>query len=255
VILKPDQLRDKLFGPEIVPAWGLVLGSGFDGWQDHLSGIQSVPFEDVEGVQGPTVFGHGGCFTGGFLEKVPVAVCSGRLHLYEGLTAWQVTAPVRVLAEMGVSSMLLTTAVGAVSSLVSPGDVVTVVDQINLTGEDPNEGTGQFPDASALYDQSYVKFLQRSGLGKGVLAGVRGPSYESPAEVRALESIGADMVCMSTVLEALTLAGCAVRCAAVAVVANRAGCKGTTHKEVVKKVRRVASGTWKAAGKLIVSGR
>jgi purine-nucleoside phosphorylase len=253
-ILRPDQLREKLFGPEIVPKWGLVLGSGFNIWQGNLSETMSVPFDEVDGVENSTVYGHIGCFSGGFLDKIPVVVSSGRLHLYEGYTAEQVTAPTRVLVEMGVSSVLLTTAVGAVSNRVSPGEAVAVIDQINLTAEDPHAGSGRFTEASTLYDRVYIDVLLSRGLGKGVLAGVRGPTYESPAEVRALRILGADMVCMSTVLEVLTLAAYGIRCAALAVVANRAGTAGTDHEDIVKEVQKAASKVWKTVGGLIDSG-
>jgi purine-nucleoside phosphorylase len=251
--MKPVQLRNRLFDPKVVPSWGLVLGSGFGSWLDHLSDVRTVPFGELEGISSPTVYGHTGFFAGGFLGDVPVAVCSGRLHLYEGLNARQVTAPVGALVEMGVSSVLLTTAVGAVSRSFSAGESVIIVDQINLTGADPHEGTTRFPDASALYDPSYIGMLAGSGLKKGILTGVRGPSYETPAEVRALKALGTDIVCMSTVLEALFLAGSGVRCAAVAVVANRAGAGGVVHEDVVRKVESEAGGTWEAVRGLILS--
>jgi purine-nucleoside phosphorylase len=250
--MRPSQLRGTLFDPGITPVWGLVLGSGFGGWLEKLRDVRTVPYKEVKGIDSPTVLGHKGFFAGGHLESVPVAVCSGRLHLYEGFSARQVTSPVGVLVEMGVSSVLLTTAVGAVSGSASAGESMAVVDQINLTGTDPHEGTGRFPDASVLYDPSHLDLLTRNGLNKGILAGVRGPSYETPAEVRALEALGADIVCMSTVLEALALAGTGVRCAAVAHVANRAGIGGTVHDKVVKKVESEAYRAWKAVRELIL---
>jgi purine-nucleoside phosphorylase len=251
--MKPAQLRDRLFDPGVVPVWGLVLGSGFGGWLNNLLEVRTVPFREVEDIGSPTVPGHAGFFAGGYLENVPVAVCSGRLHLYEGFKARQVTAPLGLLVEMGVASVLLTTAVGAVSSTVSTGESIAVADQINLTGADPHQGTGRFQDASALYDPSYLGLLAREGLKKGILAGVKGPSYETPAEVRALEVIGADIVCMSTVLEALVLAGSGVRCAAVAFVANRAGTGGTGHGKVLEKAGSGTDKAWEAVRGLILT--
>jgi purine-nucleoside phosphorylase len=251
--VKPYELRSRLFDPKVVPVWGLVLGSGFGGWLDNLREVRTVPFGNVEGISRPTVFGHTGYFAGGYLDNIPVAVCSGRLHLYEGLSARQVTAPVSTLVAMGISSVLLTTAVGAVSDSVSTGEPIVVVDQINLTGTDPHEGTATFPDASILYDPSHIDLLARKGLKKGILAGVRGPSYETPAEVRALKTLGADVVCMSTVLEALVLAGSGVKCAALAIAANRAGVAGTVHEEVVQRVGSKADETWETIRELILS--
>ena len=253
--MKLHELKARLFAPDtahVSPVWGFVLGSGFGGWLNNLREARKVPFAQVESIRRPTVSGHMGYFVGGYIEDVPVAVCSGRLHLYEGLNARQVTAPVRALVEMGVSSVLLTAAVGVVSNAMEVGDLVVVTDQINLTGEDPHEGMGKFPDVSALYDLSYVDFLVENGFKKGTLAGVRGPSYETPAEVRALKILGADIVCMSTVLEVLALAGSGVRCVAATIAANRAGTPGTVHEDVVKTVESKTEEKWEIIRKLIL---
>ena len=253
-----EELRGKLFGSgtesDSGPEWGIVLGSGFDVWLDHLSPGKSVPFGDVNGLPPASVPGHGGYFVAGSVGEKPVAIAVGRLHLYEGLTAAQTVEPARVLRSMGASGVLLTTAVGSVNQNLASGDGIVITDQINLTGEDPHMGTIRFPDVSGLYDHDYVRFLSTKGLKQGVLAGVRGPSYETPAEVRALESLGADVVCMSTVLETLALAETGARCVGVAVVANRAGSPGITHDDVLRVVRRSAESLWQPVSDLIVSG-
>lgn len=248
-----EELREKLFGSGPGPEWGLVLGSGFDVWLDHLSPGEGVSFGAIDGLSPASVPGHGGYFTAGSVGGKLVVIAVGRLHLYEGLTAAQTVEPARVLGSMGASGVLLTTAVGSVNQGLASGDGVVISDQINLTGEDPHTGTARFPDASSLYYPGYVRILREKGLIQGVLAGVRGPSYETPAEVKVLATMGADIVCMSTVLEALALAGTGLRCAGVAVVANRAGTPGITHDDVMGVVRRSAESLWQAVSTLIAS--
>jgi purine-nucleoside phosphorylase len=249
-----EELQTKLFGSGPRPEWGFVLGSGFDVWLEHLSTGERVSFGDVDGLSATSVSGHEGYFTAASIGGKPVVIAVGRLHLYEGLTAAQAIEPVRILRSMGASGVLLTTAVGSVNQNLVSGEGVVITDQINLTGADPNEGTARFPDVSGLYDPACVRFLSDQGLRRGVLAGVRGPSCETPAEVRALEALGADIVCMSTVLEALALAGTGTRCVGVAVVGNRAGCPGITHDDVLRVVRRSAQNVWQAVSALIASG-
>lgn len=252
--MRPRELRKRLFGSGPGPEWGIVLGSGFDPWLDRLSPGEAIPFESVTGLVPANVPGHGGFFAAGSVGETPVVIAAGRLHLYEGLDVNQVVGPVKAFLSQGISSLLLTTAVGSLGKQLEPGDGVVVTDQINLTGEDPHKGSGGFPDVSRLYDTGYINFLEKRGLKRGVLAGVRGPSYETPAEARALMAMGADAVCMSTVLEALTLAGTGIRCAALAVVANRAGEPGTSHEDVLAKVRKWAGRHWPVVEGLIDAG-
>ena len=249
-----EELREHLFGSGPCPEWGIVLGSGFDVWLKKLSPGEAVPFQDVDGVCASKVSGHGGYFTSGTIGGKPAAISAGRLHLYEGLTDSQVAEPVNVLRSMGVTSIMLTSAVGSVGRSFRPGDAVVIEDQINLTGEDPHTGAGRFVDASSLYDPLYVGLLYERGLKKGVLAGVRGPSFETPAEARFLEISGADVVCMSTVLEALVLAGTGVKCAGIVVVANKAGNREVTHEAVLDVVRRSAEALWEVVLDVIIHG-
>jgi purine-nucleoside phosphorylase len=210
-----------------------------------------VPFQEVKGIPGSTVEGHPGFFTSTVIEGVPVIIAAGRLHLYEGLDPREVVAPVEVLAETRIGSCLLTCAAGAVTDVADPGETVAICDQLNLTGTDPAKGTGRFPDASALYDRQYLDVLKGCGLVSGVLAGVRGPSYETPAEARALRAMGADLVCMSIVLETLELAKNGVRVAALAAVANHAGTPGTSHRKVLEEVSKAVDASWGTATKLL----
>jgi len=249
----PEQLKQRLLPSGVNPEWGIVLGSGFDVWLEQLSPGERVPFGDVDDLHTASVPGHDGYFTAGFVGRKPVAIAAGRLHLYEGLTAVQAVDPVRVLKSLGVEGVLFTTAVGSVKQGLAPGDGIVITDQINLTGEDPHAGKARFPDVSNLYDDRCVNFLNDKGFKKGILAGVRGPSYETPAEARALETMGADVVCMSTVLEVLALAETGTRCVGVAVVANRAGSPGVTHDDVLNVVRRSAQNLWQTVSALIAS--
>jgi len=248
------ELKRKLFPSGQDPEWAIVLGSGFDVWIDHIATGEKVPFHHVDGLSGVSVRGHGGYFTAGRVSGKPVVVAGGRLHLYEGRTAAQVVGPVRTLIGMGITGAVLSTAVGAVNAGLTPGDRVVITDQLNLTLEDPHSGSGGFPDMSRIYDKGCIDFLRDRGFKPGILAGIRGPSYETPAEVRALGVLGADVVCMSTVLEAMVLKSSGIRCAGVAVVANRAGSPGVTHEEVLKTVRMSADQCWPAIAALMVSG-
>lgn len=234
--LSGARLREILYPDDTRPRWGIVLGSGFARWAQKAPISGSVPYEHVKNLRSATVAGHSGEFRGASVSGVPVVFAVGRLHLYEGHSVEEMTMPIRIMTAMGVESLLFTTAVGGIDPALKPGDAVAVSDQINLTGEDPHTATGRFPDTSALFDPDYLSFLAGKGLKRRVLVGVRGPSYETPAEVRALRALGADVVCMSTVLEVLAAAGAGVRVACVAVVANSAGEHGTTHTSVVETV-------------------
>ncbi|UCF30901.1 MAG: purine-nucleoside phosphorylase [bacterium] len=252
--LSPEELAGELFPEGDRPSWGLVLGSGFSAWAGRLTRTGQVPYSRVGRLGRPGTKGHPGVFVGGKAAGVPVVAATGRLHLYEGLTVDEVVRPVRIMAAMGVTSILFTTAVGGLDPGLEEGSAVTVSDHINLTGEDPHRGTGMFHDASSLYDPDYLSFLQGEGVRAGVLAGVRGPTYETPAEAGALRGLGADIVCMSTVLEVLTAAGAGLRSACLAVVGNRAGARGVDHEAVVENISRAAGMLWPAAERLIRYG-
>lgn len=252
-LLCDKDLNKALFGrQDEKPDWAWVLGSGFAGWAAKLADPVSVPFGEVEGMALPTVQGHEGRFVGGTLGRVKVVAAVGRLHLYEGRTASEVVQPVRLMARMGAGSLLLTTAVGALAPGLTEGALVSISDQINLSGHDPATATGVFPQASSLYDPGFVHRLHDLGLAPAVLAGLRGPSYETPAEVRALRALGADVVCMSTVLEALAAATLGMRTAGVAAVANRAGAHGLNHAAVLETVSGAAGRGWPVVEALIL---
>ena len=233
---------------EIRPVVGLVLGSGLGALADRLEGAVSIPYVEIPEFPAPSVAGHAGRLVVGALGGVPVAAMQGRVHAYEGWSAEDLTFGVRLLAATGVRALLLTNATGAVNPGLAPGDLVRITDQLNLTGLNPLTGRNderigpRFPDMSQPYDPQLGALLDASAarlgipLGTGVYAGVAGPSYETPAEIRMLRILGADLVGMSTVLEVIAARHAGIRVAAVSLVTNlAAGLAGKplSHAEVL----------------------
>jgi len=219
---------------EVRPVVGLVLGSGLGALADRLEGAVSIPYEEIPEFPAASVAGHAGRLVVGTLGGVPVAAMQGRVHAYEGWSAGDLTFGVRLLAATGVRALLVTNAAGAVNPGLAPGDLVRITDQLNLTGLNPLTGPNderigpRFPDMSQPYDPQLGALLDASaarlgiGLGTGVYAGVSGPSYETPAEIRMLRTLGADLVGMSTVLEVIAARHAGIRVAAVSLVTNLA---------------------------------
>jgi purine-nucleoside phosphorylase len=210
-----------------------VLGSGLSGLADELEARLSIPYRDIPGFPPPTVTGHAGTLHIGALEGVPVICLAGRVHLYEGHPASSVVFGVRVLAELGCPAVLLTNAAGGITSEVSPGDLMLIQDHLNLTGHNPlaadHDGRGpRFVDMSCAYDRALRELARRGArelglrLDQGIYAGLLGPSYETPAEVRMLAALGANAVGMSTVCEVIALRQLGVRVGAISVITNYA---------------------------------
>jgi purine-nucleoside phosphorylase len=233
---------------ELRPVVGMVLGSGLGALADRLGGAVSIPYEEIPEFPAVSVAGHAGRLVVGTLGGVPVAAMQGRVHAYEGWSAEDLTFGVRLLAATGVRALLLTNAAGAVNPGLAPGDLVRITDQLNLTGLNPLTGRNderigpRFPDMSQPYDPQLGALLDASAarlgipLGTGVYAGVAGPSYETPAEIRMLRILGADLVGMSTVLEVIAARHAGIRVAAVSLVTNlAAGLAGKplSHAEVL----------------------
>jgi purine-nucleoside phosphorylase len=231
------------------PVVGVVLGSGLGALADRIEGRVVIPYEEIPEFPAPTVTGHAGRLVVGKLGATPVAVLQGRSHLYEGASASTVAFGVRLLAWFGVRSLLLTNAAGAVNPALSPGELVRITDHLNLTGANPLTGPNderlgtRFPDMGEPYDARLGARLdacaarQGVGLGQGIYAGLAGPSYETPAEVRMLRTLGADLVGMSTVLEVIAARHAGVRVAAISVVTNLAAGlseQALSHEEVLR---------------------
>jgi purine-nucleoside phosphorylase len=219
---------------ELRPVVGVVLGSGLGALADRLEGAISIPYLEIPEFPAVSVAGHPGRLVLGKLGGVPVAAMQGRVHAYEGWSAEDIVFGVRLLAVTGVRALLVTNAAGAVNPALAPGDLVRITDQLNLTGLNPLTGPNderlgpRFPDMSQPYDPQLGAILDGSaarlgvGLGTGVYAGVAGPSYETPAEIRMLRTLGADLVGMSTVLEVIAARHAGIRVAAVSLVTNLA---------------------------------
>lgn len=186
---------------------GIVLGSGLGPLADAVAVNREVPFSEA-GLPASSVPGHAGKFVFGDLSGTPVVLMKGRVHLYEGHSARAVTTGVRWMAEQGVKRLILTNAAGTLNPDFKPGTWMMLSDHLNLTGTSPLEGA-DFIDMSTAYDPQwrarFREIASSSGitLHEGVYAGLRGPQYETPAEIRMLRTLGADAVGMSTVLETI----------------------------------------------------
>jgi len=188
---------------------GIVLGSGLGPLVDSCEVRGSVPFPEVPGLPASSVPGHAGRFVLAELAGVPLLIAQGRVHLYEGFTARQVTANVRLMAQAGVSALILTNAAGSLNPAFPPGEWMMLSDHLNLTGTSPLLGGPNFVDLSAAYSPAirtrFREAADRLGipLHEGVYASTLGPQYETPAEIRLFRTLGADAIGMSTVLETI----------------------------------------------------
>ena len=237
------------------PAVGLVLGSGLGAFAQSLADRMAIPYAEIPHFPVSTgVVGHAGELVLGTVGKTPVAVLSGRVHFYEGRPMSDVVFPARVLARLGVRSVLLTNAAGGVRLSFRPGDLMLMTDHINGFGTNPLIGINdddlgpRFPDMSTVYDPAVRKVLQaaaaklRIPLKSGVYLGLTGPSYETPAEIRAFRKWGADAVGMSTIPEAIALRHAGVRVAGISTITNMAAGilkKPLIHTEVLETTKRV----------------
>jgi len=236
------------------PKIGLVLGSGLGAFADELSDATRVPYANIPGFPRSTAIGHAGQMVIGKTAGIPVAVMQGRVHLYEGYSAQEVAFPMRVFGRMGIRAVVLTNAAGGINLEYNQGALVVITDHINLQGANPLTGPNddrfgpRFPDMSQAYFKPYREIALQSArnLGttiyQGVYAGLLGPSYETPAEIRYLRTIGADLVGMSTVLEAIAARHMGIKVLAISCVTNMAAGildQPLDHKEVLETGERV----------------
>jgi len=219
---------------DLIPAVGVVLGSGLGAWADGLGAATRVPYADVPHLARSSVAGHAGNLCVGRARGVPVACLQGRVHLYEGLEPERVVFGVRLLARLGCRAVVLTNAAGGLDPAAAPGDFMLITDHLNLMGKNPlagpNEGAlgPRFPDMTAVYDAELSELAREAAretgvaLHEGVYAGLLGPTYETPAEIRMLRTLGAAAVGMSTVPEVIALRHMGVRTAAISCITNLA---------------------------------
>jgi len=244
------------------PTIALVLGSGLGGLAEQVGDGVRIPYKEIPGFHVPTVEGHRGELVIGKLGGKTVLVQSGRFHMYEGYSAVDNVLPIRVFGALGIKSIILTNAAGGVRRTFQAGSVMLISDHLNLTGRNPLigpvvPGDERFPDMSEAYDAEYrntARAIARKlgiPLEEGVYAGLLGPNYETPAEVRMLERLGADAVGMSTVAEVIAARARGMRCLGFSLVTNPgAGISPTplNHKEVMETAARAG----KELGRLIV---
>jgi purine-nucleoside phosphorylase len=234
------------------PNVAIILGSGLNGLADSVQKADVIPFGDLPHFPVSTVHGHAGRLVIGELEGQIVFVMQGRIHFYEGYSMNQVTLPIRVMQRLGIKNLIVTNAAGGVNPEFQPGDVMLITDNLNLMGMmganplfGPNidELGTRFPDMSQAYDRELADLTRRVAresnltLREGVYAGLSGPSFESPADLRFLRQAGADAVGMSTVPEVIVARHGGMRALGLSGISNKANLDGstvTTHEEVIE---------------------
>ena len=239
----------------VLPEIGVVLGSGLGSFTDEVEDSTVIPYADIPHWPASTAVGHAGKLVVGRVAGRTVAVLAGRAHLYEGYSPAQSTFATRVLAALGVHSVILTNAAGGINPTYQPGDLVLITDHLNLQGGNPltgpnNDAWGpRFPGMTFAYTPAYqaVALAAAQQLGytmpTGVYAGLLGPSYETPAEIRYLRTIGADLVGMSTVAEVIVAAHMRMKVLAFSCVTNMAAGmmnQELNHEEVLETGRQQA---------------
>lgn len=236
------------------PQIAVVLGSGLGAFANDLSDSARIPYGKIPGFARSTAVGHAGRLVIGKAGAVPVAAMQGRVHLYEGYSTQEAAFPMRVLGRMGVRAAILTNAAGGINRDYKQGALVVIRDHINLQGANPLTGANderfgpRFPDMTEAYSKEYRKIAlaeaQRLGIEthEGVYAALAGPSYETPAEIRYLRTIGADLAGMSTVPEAIVARHIGIRVLGISCVTNMAAGvldQPLSHAEVLETAERV----------------
>jgi purine-nucleoside phosphorylase len=244
-ILSKTKLRPKV---------ALVLGSGLGAFAEDFAGSTRITYEKIPHFPRATIEGHAGCLVIGKVDEVPVAAMQGRVHFYEGYSAKEVAFPMRVFGRLGIRAAILTNAAGAINRDFNQGALVVIRDHINLQGTNPLIGPNEdrfgprFPDMTQAYWKPYqqIVFAEANRLGieihDGVYAALSGPSFETPAEIRYLRTIGADMVGMSTVPEVIVARQMGIRVLGISCVTNMAAGisdREIDHAEVLETGERV----------------
>jgi purine-nucleoside phosphorylase len=241
---------------DLRPKIALVLGSGLGAFSDEFETPTTIPYPEIPHFPRSTAIGHAGQLVVGKVGDIPVAGMQGRVHLYEGYSAKDVAFPIRVFARMGIKAVILTNAAGGIKREFVQGQLVVIRDHINLQGTNPLTGPNderfgpRFPDMTVAYDRRFREMTvgegnrNRIGLYEGVYAALPGPSYETPAEIRYLRTIGADLVGMSTVPEVIAARHSGIRVLGISCVTNAAAGildQPLDHKEVLETAERVKS--------------
>ncbi len=241
-----DSIKQKA---SIEPEIGVILGSGLGSLADHIQNPIHIPYEDIPHFHGTSVEGHSGKMTLGSFYGVASVFLQGRFHLYEGYPIEEVVFPTRTLCGLGIQTLVLTNAAGGVNPNLQAGDLMLIEDHLNLMGDNPLKGIHvtelgpRFPDLSEAYNRSCVEKIQKVAfdlgikIQKGVYAGLLGPTYETPAEVKMMRTLGADAVGMSTVPESIAANHLGVRVVGFSCITNLAAgmtLKKLSHQEVLE---------------------
>ena len=226
----------------------IILGSGMGGFEENYDPLYQVDYSDIPNFLAPSVEGHAGKLSIVSINEKLTAILSGRAHYYEGYPIQDLVIPVRAFSQLGVKNLILTNAAGGISENYVPGDIISITDHINLTGNNPLMGKNfdtfgpRFPDMSEVYDKNFINLAKKVSKNHfdfktGIYAWFTGPSYETPAEVQFAKRIGADLVGMSTVPEAIVAKHAGMSICAFSLVTNLAAGiskNPLNHEEVVE---------------------
>lgn len=236
----------------LVPEIGVILGSGLGSIAQQILDPVIIPYTEIPHFHGTSVEGHAGQLILGSFHGVHTVFLQGRFHLYEGYPMEDVVFPTRTVCGLGIQTLILTNAAGGINTRYRPGELMVIQDHLNLMGDNPLKGPNltqlgpRFPDLSEAYSRTCIESLQQTAaelgipLHSGVYAGLLGPTYETPAEVRMLRALGADAVGMSTVPESIAANHLGVRVAGISCITNLAAGLSTqklTHQEVIDNSR------------------
>lgn len=236
------------------PKVGIVLGSGLGHYGTTLKAAVNIKFSDIPHFCPTTIEGHEGKLITGMVGKVPVVVMQGRIHAYEGHDLHQVTFPIRVMKELGITHIFITNAAGSINENFKPGTIVAIADHINLTGKNALVGKNaielgpRFPDMTEGYSKELIEIMTKAALDlgfampTGIYCGVLGPSYETPAEIKMMRIIGGDLVGMSTVQEVIVANHAGLKVAGISCITNLAAGLSRdklNHEEVKREAAKI----------------
>lgn len=239
---------------KIKPKLGVILGSGLGHFVQHIKVETTIPFQNIPHFIPPTVEGHSGNLILGYLHETPVVVLQGRLHFYEGHSMETVVFPTRVMAALGIETLIVTNSAGGYGDGMKAGDFMIIEDHVNMMGTNPLMGPNikalgpRFPDMTQAYDPKLIELAekvfrsQKVFFHKGIYVGVTGPTYETPAEIRMFKALGGKAVGMSTVPEVIAANHMGLRVAAISCITNLAAGITTnklTHHEVTETAKQV----------------
>jgi len=260
-----DYIRGRI---AVQPKIGLVLGSGLGVLADAMEDAATIPYAEIPHFPLTTVEGHAGELKIGRYAGKPVLLMKGRFHMYEGYAAETVAFPIRVMKALGVGTLILTNAAGGINADFRPGDLMLISDHINFMGRNPLVGPNdpefgpRFPDMTEAYSRRLRELARREGeaigvaFREGVYAGVLGPSYETPAEIRMLRILGADAVGMSTVPEAITARHAGIEVLGISCISNMAAgmlARPLSHEEVMETAERVKETFIRAVARIVAA--